>query len=119
MYDVPCAKPSSPVRPKRLVADVFGKCFCWSSNDQPSEVKAILPGTPAASKEGTSCQLLASGSRMRCSGLRLDLQDTLTALSLLCSFTLFAWMTVAFIRHFDDPKWPITSVPMFLGSAVL
>jgi len=72
-----------------LVADVFGKCFCWSSNDQPSEVKAILPGTPAASK------------------------DTLTALSLLCSFTLFAWMTVAFIRHFDDPKWPITSVPMF------
>ncbi|CAE6922609.1 Cyt-b5 [Symbiodinium natans] len=63
----------------RLVADVFGKWFCWSaSTEKPWDVK-----------------------------------DTLTALSLLCSCALFAWIAVALIRHFDDPKWPITSVNMF------
>ena len=38
---------------------------------------------------------------------------TLAALALVCSLSLFAWVTVGVFLHFDDPKWPITSVPMF------
>ena len=38
---------------------------------------------------------------------------TLAALAVACSLTLFAWVTVGVFLHFDDPKWPITSVSMF------
>lgn len=37
----------------------------------------------------------------------------LAALAIVCSIGLFAWVTVGVFLHFDDPKWPITSVPMF------
>ena len=38
---------------------------------------------------------------------------TFTALALVSSLRLFAWVTVGVFGHFYDPKWPITSIPMF------